>query len=195
MRLLVLIRDLQYNKSDRKQLIMAIIKANFDLYSCAQGGRMTDENYKICASTVDTINANGGNAGLHPSVFKKYFQSMKDKGVEESGKELAVLTSDELKAFDEAATLSAKGVAQGEYLVCLCILLTDHERYGPLQTQLDNNFLMGEQEYPSNVLTAKSLMTDSVLATGAVKLVMGSIPSDGGQWTICSARCWPLNHA
>ena len=57
------------------------------------------------------INANGGTAGLHPSVFKKYFQPMKDRGVEDLGKELATLSTDKLKAIDEAATLSAKEVA------------------------------------------------------------------------------------
>ena len=47
---------------------MATVEADFDLYSCAQGRATTDEYYKIFTSTVDTINANGGNAGLHPSV-------------------------------------------------------------------------------------------------------------------------------
>jgi hypothetical protein len=98
-RLLILIRDLQYNKSDRKRSIMATVEADFDLYSCAQGSKTTGEYYKIFTSTVDTINANGGNAGLHPSVFKKYFQPMKDRGVERSGKELAALSSNEIKAI------------------------------------------------------------------------------------------------
>ena len=35
--------------------------------------------------------------------------------------------------------------------------------------QMDNNFLMGKQEYPSNVLAAKLPMTDFVAAMGAVK--------------------------
>ena len=37
-RLLVLIQDLQFNKSDRKWSIMATVKADLDLYLCAQGG-------------------------------------------------------------------------------------------------------------------------------------------------------------
>ena len=76
MRLLVLNRDLQYNKSDRKRLIMTTVVADFDLYLCVQGGKTTDEYYEIFTSTVDMINANGGNAGLHPSVFKKYFEPL-----------------------------------------------------------------------------------------------------------------------
>ena len=42
-RLLILIKDLQYNTSDRKRLIMATVEADFNLYSCAQGYKMTDK--------------------------------------------------------------------------------------------------------------------------------------------------------
>ena len=55
--------------------------------------------------------------GCTPSIFKKYFQPMKDRGVEEPGKELAALTPDELKVIKEAATVSVKEVAQGEWRV------------------------------------------------------------------------------
>ena len=118
---------------------------------------------------MDTINTNGGNVGLYPSVFKKYFQPPKDKAVEETGRDLVGLTAIELEAIETETTASAKEAAQGEYLVCLFLLLADNERYGPLKTQLDNNFLMGKQEYPSDVLTTKRRMTDFVPATGSVK--------------------------
>ena len=42
-RLLVLIQNLQYNKSDRKRLIMATVKADFDLYLRARGGKPANE--------------------------------------------------------------------------------------------------------------------------------------------------------
>ena len=118
---------------------------------------------------MDTINANGGNAGLHHSVFKKYFQPLKDKAVEETGQDLAALAAAELETTETEATMNTKEAAQGEYFACLFLLLVDDERYGPLKTQLDNNFLMGKQEYPSNVLSAKRLMPDFVPVTGVVK--------------------------
>ena len=86
--------------------------------------------------------------------------------MEESGKELTALTPAELEAIKEETTLNAKEAAQGEHLVCMFLLLPDDERYGPLKTQLDVNFLMGKQEYHSDVLTSKRLMTDFVPATG-----------------------------
>ena len=130
--LLILIQTLQYNKLD--QSIMATVEADFDLYSCAQGRATTDKYYKMFTSTVDTINANGGNAGLHPSVFKKYFQPLKDRAVEGTGKDLAELTAAEIDTIKTEATTAAKEAVQGEYLACLFLLLADDERYGPLKT-------------------------------------------------------------
>ena len=79
---------------------MATVETDFDLYLCAQGGKTTDKYCNIFAFIIDMINVNGGNAGLDPSVFKKYFKPMKDKGVKELGKELIVHMSSKLKAIE-----------------------------------------------------------------------------------------------
>ena len=85
------------------------------------------------------------------------------------GKELTALTPDKLEAINEEETLNAMEAAQGGYRGCLFLLLTDNKRHGPLKTQLDNNFVMGKEEYSSNILASKSLMTDFVPATGVVE--------------------------
>ena len=124
--------------------------------TCARRGeKTTNKYYKIFASAVYTINANGGSAGLHPSVLKKYFAPVEARALEKTGKELSELTPAEVKAVKKAATVAEEEAATGEYLVCLFLLLADNERYGPLKTQLDTIFLMGEQEYPSDVLAVK----------------------------------------
>ena len=65
---------------------MATVKADFDLYLCAQGCKMTDEYYKIFTSTVDTINANGGNTGLHaPLCLQEVLRTLEGKGGEGIG--------------------------------------------------------------------------------------------------------------
>ena len=79
-----------------------------------------------------------------------------------------MLTPANLEEIEEEATLNAKEEAQGEYLACMFLLMANDERYGPLNTQLDNTFLMGKQEYPNNVLATNRLMTDFVPATGVV---------------------------
>ena len=61
---------------------------------------------------MDTINASGGNAGLHHSVFKTYFEPLKEKGLKEPGMELAELTPAELEAIEEETTLNEKEAAR-----------------------------------------------------------------------------------
>jgi hypothetical protein len=167
---LVLIRDLQYNKTDRKRSIMATVEADFDLYSCAQtSNQTTSDYYKVFTSTVDTINANGGKAGFHPAVYGRHLitAAVREGMTTET---LAAMTTDlqrdEIKARVDAA---AKESACGEYLACLFLLLSDNNRFAALKTNLDNNFLMGKQEYPSDVLSAKRLMTDYVPTGGGGK--------------------------
>ena len=46
-----------------------------------------------------------------------------------------------------------------EYLACLLPLILDKESFKPVMTELNNNSLLGKQEYPSSVLAAKRLMT------------------------------------
>ena len=58
-------------------------------------------------------------------------------------------------SFKKATESSCK-----EYLACLFLLLADEERFKPVTTKLNNNYLLGKQEYPANVLATKRLMTD-----------------------------------
>ena len=54
-RLLTLVRDLQYNKTDRKRSIMATVVADFELFTgCQKKIQSTDAYYKVFTSTVDT---------------------------------------------------------------------------------------------------------------------------------------------
>ena len=47
-----------------------------------------------------------------------------------------------------------------EYLACFFLLLADEERHKPVTAELSNNNLLGNQEYPANVLAEKRIMTD-----------------------------------
>ena len=54
---------------------MSTVKADSDLYSCAHlTTQTTDSYYKVFTSTVDTINANGGEVGLHPVVYHRHLK-------------------------------------------------------------------------------------------------------------------------
>ena len=44
--------------------------------------------------------------------------------------------------------------------MCLFLLLVDKERFKPVTMELNNNYVLGNQEYPANVLAAECLMID-----------------------------------
>ena len=55
------------------------------------------------------------------------------------------------KAIQSEAMKSAKEA----YLACLVILVADNEQYGGVKTTLGDNYLLGKQEYPQDLLAAK----------------------------------------
>jgi hypothetical protein len=62
-----------------------------------------------------------------------------------------------------------KKIACGEYPAYLFLLLSDKDRFVAPKTNLDNNFLVGEQKYFTDVSSAKRLITDYVPIGGAAK--------------------------
>ena len=132
--LLVLIRDLQYNKSNK------IDRSWQPSRRTSTSTRVLREEQRRTSITIclrprwTRSTLTGENAGLHPSLFKKYFQPLKDRAVEETGKSLAEVTAAELETIKTETTAAAKEATQGEYLACLFPLLADDERYGPFKT-------------------------------------------------------------
>ena len=63
---------------------------------------------------------------------------------------------DNNKVIQSKATKTAK-VA---YLACLFILMADSEQYDGVKTALGDNYLLGKQEYPQDLLAAKRLLAD-----------------------------------
>ena len=49
-----------------------------------------------------------------------------------------------------------------EFLACLFILLADNGRYKGLKIELENDFTMGQLNYPKTVVAAKRLLTDYI---------------------------------
>ena len=76
--ILLLIRDLSFNKMDRKRIIMATVEA--DLYLGTQRlDQRTDKLYKTFTVQVDTINTNEGSAGFHKGFYNKQMMSLRDR--------------------------------------------------------------------------------------------------------------------
>ena len=79
---------------------MATVQSDFDLYTCSQNANQpTDEFYKMFTSTVDTINANGGQAGLHPSVYQQHLKNIIARDVRASNIDVTTLDDAAKKAL------------------------------------------------------------------------------------------------
>ena len=120
-------------------------------------------------SIVDTNNANGGQAGLHPSEYQRHLEIIIAKDLVKSNTDVTSLDDAAKNALKKKHEKPARESLAGEYLACLFLLLADDNRFGPLKTQLDNNFMMGKQEYPRDVLSAKRLMTNFSPPVGSTK--------------------------
>ena len=155
MALLILIRDLQYNKNDRKKSIMVSVQANFDLYICSQEkNQSTEDYYKVFTSTVDTNNANGREAGLHPAVYKRHLivTIAKECVSRNAVGGIEALNDAEKEALEKKSEKPAQESATAEYLACLFLLLADDDRFKPLKREMNNNFhLLESDSYPRNV--------------------------------------------
>ena len=73
----LLIRDLSFNKMDRKRSIMETVEADVDLYLGMQRTyQSTYEFYKTFTAQVYTINANRGSPGFHNDVYNKHMLAL-----------------------------------------------------------------------------------------------------------------------
>ena len=91
-----------------------------------------------------------------PLVYQRHLENIIAKDLVKSNTDVASLDDTAKNALKKKHEKPAREISAGEYLACLFLLLADNNRFGPLKTQLDNNFLMGEQEYPRD-------MSDSAL--------------------------------
>ena len=102
---------------------MATVQADFDLYTCSQNGNQsTDDLYKVLTSTVDTINAKGGHAGLHPSVYQRHLELIIAEDLNMSNIDVASLDDAATNAPKENHEKPARESSAGEYLACLFLL-------------------------------------------------------------------------
>ena len=83
------------------------------------------------------------------------------------------MTKETYDAMDEAGRKTIQSevmkTAKEAYLACLFILMADDERYGGIKTALGDNYLLGKQEYPQDLLAAKRLLADFKGTPGKTK--------------------------
>ena len=138
------------------------------------------------------INANGEMTGWHPKLFKIHQEATM------ANQEEAITQKDNPAAAEERFRIEkeASESACAEYLACLFLLLADDGRFKTLKKTLNNNFLLGRQEEPKDVLALKRLMTDfdRDMATGTKHTQEQVQPTDGafvesGDWEFLICYC------
>ena len=110
---------------------MATVEADFDLYSCAQhGSQSTDAYYKVFTPTVETINANGDQAGLNPAVYQRHLKLVIAKDLVKQGlrSDVTQLTDAEKVTLEKKSEKPARERSSAEYLACLFLFLADDNR-------------------------------------------------------------------
>ena len=154
--LLLMVRDITHNKKERKESVMTIVESDVELYTTVQEkDQDLDDYYKVFRAQVDTIDAHGGNAGYHPVVYQLHLAALrKKKEISDDAWETA--SQDDKKAVTAEALKTSKQA----YLACLFLLMADDERYSDVKATLDDNYLLGKQEYPQDLLAAKRLLAD-----------------------------------
>ena len=134
---------------------------------------------------VATVNAHGGNAGLHKVLYKKYLLALKDNKAITAAM-IAGLSFEEERALmkdleDEAMESSCK-----EFKSCLLLLMGDGERYNPLKLHLANEHLTKEGVYPSKSAEMKRLIGN--FDAPGVKTPVRAAPQLAGGLAFVEAR-------
>ena len=125
-----------------------------------KSGEDPDDFLRLFKAQVDTINAHGGQAGLHPGLVMDHYEEM----VAAHTKAEKDLSNDERL---ELQTLARKSSCE-EYLACLFIRVADNDRYKGLKTTLDNQFLLDKSAYPRELSQALKLLK-TFKSTGGTK--------------------------
>ena len=83
-------------------------------------------------------------------MYKNHLVSIKDKeGI--TVESLAAMNAYDRLALKQKMEDTAMASSCEEYPACLFLMMADDRRYKLLNTELENNFLMGKQEYPTTI--------------------------------------------
>ena len=144
--ILPLIRDLSFNKMDRKRSINATVLADADFYLDTQRPDQSTNNfYTTFTMQVYTINSNGGSSGLHNGVYNKQMIDLWDRDLV-TANSLAAMRPAKKSALENCLNKEAMESSCKEYLTCLFLLLAEEESFKTVTMELNNNYLIGKQE-------------------------------------------------
>ncbi len=143
--LLKAIKDIAFNFQSQKYLPHALHESKRRFYLCSQGRLATTQAYlEQFQNVVDVIEHSGGLLGFEPGVVRDIAT---EKGYDEDN-------------LTEAQKDEVRIEGKNRYLAVAFILGSDRSRYGRLIEELENSYLMGENNYPVTVTGAYGLLTN-----------------------------------
>ena len=142
--LLRAIKDMSFNFQSQKYVSQALHEAKKNFYKFGQYNMTPSAYLESFQNLVDVIEHCGGTIGLEPGIQKAL--------AVERGEDLAAITAAERAVIDSDA--------RDMYLATAFILGADKTRYGRLLESLENEFLMGQNKYPTTVTLAYGLLTN-----------------------------------
>jgi hypothetical protein len=143
--LLKAIKDLVYNFQSRKYLSQALHSSKQRFYYCKQGRTTPLSSYmEQFQNMIDVIHHSGGSLGDDPGVLRKLA----------SDRNLVIAT------LNQVDGQKLRKDAKDQNLAASFIMNADRSRYGPLITDLENNFLQGTDRWPKTLPDAHSLLSD-----------------------------------
>lgn len=143
--LLKAIRDIVYNFQSQKYLPQALHESKRRFYFCVQGKHMSTVKYmETFQNVIDVIEHSGGTVGNEPGIVEGI--------AAHQGLDMATVDSDQEAALNQAA--------RQHYLAVAFIFNSDRNRFGRLLENLENDFLLGDDNYPKTVTSAYNLLTN-----------------------------------
>ncbi|KAI2508903.1 Reverse transcriptase (RNA-dependent DNA polymerase) [Fragilaria crotonensis] len=125
---------LQFDES--KNAILSLLDAQQSFLSCKQlPGQSTDDYADCLIGWAETIETHGGTVGANHTLVPEIGSDGLPRDVQ-----------------------SRKALAREQTLAMALIRSSDRSRYGTLITDLGNQYASGGDEYPTDVVTAKSLL-------------------------------------
>ncbi|KAI2489179.1 Reverse transcriptase (RNA-dependent DNA polymerase) [Fragilaria crotonensis] len=142
--LLKAIKSTAYSYQSHKYLPLALHELMHRFYNTRQDGHMTNEQYLTqFQKIIAVIEHNGGFVDLAPGLDKI----------------IAIELGLDPENLDEQQKQDVAKESHSRYLATAFISGADPVRYGRLVENLENDFLMGRDNYPKTVRAAYNIMT------------------------------------
>ena len=143
--LLKAIKNTAFNFQSQKYLPHSLYESTRRFYMTVQGKYMTTQAYlEQFQNMIDVIGHTGGMVGHQPGIERAI---MRERGIDPTN----ATTMQQMEIEKDA---------QNRYLAVALMLGSDKARFGRLLENLENDYLQGQNNYPTSITAAYNLLTN-----------------------------------